>query len=165
MTIPFDQGKHPRGDAGKWATKTNDVANDVDLGADVAPDGPSEEWGGGVANGGGEEWYVDGKLHRLDGPALQSDGGLANVGDEEWYADGKLHRLDGPASQRDGGLANGGEEWFVHGRRHRLDGPAEQWGGGVANGGTETWYRDGELYTPTAVELDDWESRRTASTS
>ena len=67
------------------------------------PDGPSSEWDGGVANGGDERWYVDGKLHRLDGPAIQRDGGAANGGDEGWYVNGTLHRLDGPALQSGGG--------------------------------------------------------------
>ena len=41
-----------------------------------------------------------GKLHCEIGPAIQHKGGLAKGGDEYWYQNGKNHRADGPAAQR-----------------------------------------------------------------
>jgi hypothetical protein len=55
------------------------------------------EWGGGVANGGGEEYRVNGRLHRFDGPAIQWDGGVVNGGGEAFFCYGIFHREDGPA--------------------------------------------------------------------
>jgi hypothetical protein len=41
---------------------------------------------------GGEEWYVNEKLHREDGPAIEE-----RNGDKYWYINGRIHRKDGPA--------------------------------------------------------------------
>lgn len=57
---------------------------------------------------GREEWYQDGRLHRVGGPAIVHADGSA-----EWYRDGWLHREDGPAIVRPGGH----EEWYLHGQR------------------------------------------------
>ena len=75
---------------------------------------------------GGEEWLLNGKLHRLDGPARTR----AN-GDQEWWVDDRKHREDGPAVE----CANGHKEWWKHDRRHREDGPAVEW----ADGRREWW--------------------------
>ena len=43
-----------------------------------------------------EEWYLNGKYHRIGGPAITwyHEDGTMNT--EWWYLDGKLHRTDGP---------------------------------------------------------------------
>jgi len=46
----------------------------------------------------GQNWYLNGWLHREDGPAIE----WAN-GDRFWYLNGNKHRADGPAVE----LANG----------------------------------------------------------
>lgn len=64
---------------------------------------------------GREEWYQDGRLHRVGGPAI-----VHADGTQEWYQDGLLHREDGPAVVRPGGY----EAWYRYGLLHREDGPA-----------------------------------------
>jgi hypothetical protein len=42
-----------------------------------------------------EEWWIDGKRHRVGGPAVTYDDGS-----EDWLQNGKLHRVDGFAIVR-----------------------------------------------------------------
>lgn len=104
----------------------------------------------------GEEWRLDGKLHRVDGPAKIRDrhqgvpvyryrnGGrdveyhYGRLGTELWYRHGKLHRVDGPAKHN---LDTGAGEWFFDDKRHRVDGPAI-----VRLNGTEEWYQHGKFH-------------------
>lgn len=79
---------------------------------------------------GGEEWYSNGKRHRLDGPAI-----TYGDGSEYWFCNGQLHRRDGPAM-----ITPLGEEWYCHGIRHRDCGPAT-----VYRNGYREWLIDGEL--------------------
>jgi hypothetical protein len=65
-----------------------------------------------------EEWYEDGKLHRINGPAVEGADGS-----RLWYQNGILHRIDGPAIE----YLNGMKGWFFEGQRHRIDGPAVEW--------------------------------------
>ena len=41
---------------------------------------------------GTQEWYRNGKRHRIDGPAI-----IRPDGHREWYQNHKYHREDGPA--------------------------------------------------------------------
>jgi hypothetical protein len=68
---------------------------------------------------------------------------------ETWHdSDGDFHRLAGPAVIfQDGEL-----RWYRHGRLHRDDGPARVW----PAEGIEDWYKDGDLYEPTAHEIMAW---------
>ena len=79
-----------------------------------------------------QEWWVDGKRHRLDAPVA-----VAANGSQAWHVNGNLHRLDGPAIIR----ADGYQEWYVNGERHRLDGPAV-----IHVDGSQQWWVDGKLH-------------------
>ena len=73
-----------------------------------------------------EEWFLNGKLHRVDGPAC------INVGMYEfWCFNGEFHRVDGPAVK----CANGSEIWYLNGKLHRVNGPAVK----LADGTVEHW--------------------------
>ena len=112
--------------------------------------------GGGLAAGGDEDWYLNGKLHRVDGPALQWMGGVAAGGHEAWHLNGKRHRVDGPAFQWAGGVAAGGhEEWCLNGELHRdpSDGPAVSGGAGG-----ESWFVRGVEYPDQASAVAAWEA-------
>ena len=58
------------------------------------------------------------------------------------------HRADGPAVI----YPNGDCSWYYNDRLHREDGPAREW---PAEGIFE-WWKDGELYEPTAHEIITW---------
>jgi hypothetical protein len=83
---------------------------------------------------GTQEWYRNGRRHRIDGPAIEHANGT-----NEWYRDGQLHREDGAAVE----WPNGGKWWYRHGQRHREDGPAIE-----AADGTMHWYREGQKVYP-----------------
>jgi hypothetical protein len=51
--------------------------------------GPAVEW---VDGDKVEEWYQNGKRHRLDGPAV-----TFKNGEKQWWVNGLIHREDGPA--------------------------------------------------------------------
>ena len=89
-----------------------------------------------------EEWWVDGKLHRLNGPAL-----ISADGTENWYLNGKRHREGGPAIENEKI-----KEWWMFGKRHRLDGPAT-----VIPGDEKMWWVDGKLHREDgpAIEKED----------
>jgi hypothetical protein len=65
-------------------------------------DGPAIEY-----ENGDQEWYIEGKLHRIGGPAYITHQGKY----KEWYEYGKSHRLDGPAIT----YYDGYEEWYYKG--------------------------------------------------
>ena len=44
-----------------------------------------------------EEWYINGKYHRVDGPADIFYYELGIIKQEYWYINGLYHRIDGPA--------------------------------------------------------------------
>lgn len=45
-----------------------------------------------------QEWYKDGKRHRLDGPAVITFfRGTNRLKSRAWFVNGKQHRVDGPA--------------------------------------------------------------------
>jgi hypothetical protein len=58
---------------------------------------------------GSNEWYLNGKRHRIDGPAIKYADGS-----KSWYLNGRKHRTDGPAIE----WANGREEWWVNGSQY-----------------------------------------------
>lgn len=64
-----------------------------------------------------EEWWVDGKKHRIGKPAV------INTREKvvEYWENGKRHRVGGPAyiSKSDGIRL-----WYLYGQLHRTDGPA-----------------------------------------
>lgn len=57
---------------------------------------------------GTNEWYLNGKLHRLDGPAVEHYDGT-----KTWFLNGKRHRLDGPAYTS----IDGTKLWFFEGKK------------------------------------------------
>ena len=91
--------------------------------------------------GGAQNWYLNGKLHRTDGPALIEPYG--EWYDKEWYFNGKLHRGKdengeiGPAIE----FYDGTQLWYRHGFLHRIDGPAS-----VDSNGEKMWYLNGDLH-------------------
>ena len=62
-----------------------------------------------VKDDGTQEWYQDGKRHRIDGSAV-----IHADGTQEWYKDGKRHRIDGPAII----CADRSQEWYRDGKLH-----------------------------------------------
>ena len=56
-----------------------------------------------------EEWWIEGKRHRVGGPAV-SDGGV-----EEYWEDGQLHNSDGPAKVWRDAKGRKIREWWEHG--------------------------------------------------
>jgi hypothetical protein len=84
---------------------------------------------------GGEEWWIDGKRHRLDGPAVTVI--VDNIVTYEWWIGGKRHRRDGPAVI----VSNGTEEWWMNDMRHRHDGPAVTKANGI-----RMWYFAGKRH-------------------
>lgn len=81
----------------------------------------------------GQEWYVDGRLHREDGPAIKYCDGT-----EKWYRHGQLHRVGGPAEI----YPRGASAWLQEGLLHRTDGPAIEYGSGL-----DSWYVRGRQLT------------------
>lgn len=70
-----------------------------------------------IREDGTEEWFFDGKKHRVGGPAVYNK----KTGEEKWIVHGNLHREGGePASI---GVA-GEKRWYINGQLHREDGPA-----------------------------------------
>ena len=70
-----------------------------------------------------EEWWINGKRHRLNGPAATwSDSS------KEWYSNGERHRLDGPAVM----WYNGNKEWWI--KNKYLDSLA-----------VETWFKENNI--------------------
>jgi len=75
----------------------------------------------------GEEWRLDGYLHREDGPAR-----IYSNGTKQWYKNGVLHREDGPAVEAiHNNLFENCEKtvWYYKGQMHNNKGPAyiERW--------------------------------------
>ena len=68
-----------------------------------------------------EEWWLDGKKHRIGAPAnIFRDRVTGEVIGEDWYFEGRLHRDDGPAMIRqDQETGIWHEADFIHGRRQR----------------------------------------------
>jgi hypothetical protein len=93
-----------------------------------------------------QEWYKEGKLHRLEGPAIERvlgcqlwwvEGLLHRLDgrsgiQKEWWIEGQRHRIDGPAIESDDC-----NEWWIKGKRHRLGGPAIEF----KNGDKEWWHQ------------------------
>ena len=72
---------------------------------------------------------------------------------ESWHdSKGDFHRLNGPAIT----FHDGDTRWYKHGFLHRLDGPARIW----PEQGIEHWYKDGDLYEPTAHEIIAWKMKK-----
>lgn len=85
--------------------------------------GPAvQDWSNGVKVL--EEWYLNGKLHRIDGPARQTwrDSGFKT--EASWYYQGKLHRKGGPAQELRDDKSHE-YNWYINDQRHRVDGPAQ----------------------------------------
>ncbi len=80
-----------------------------------------------------EEWWINGKKHRLDGPAYINK---AN-GVTTWFLDGNRHRIDGPAHVN---TKKDIESWYINGKLHRTDGPASR------KGKNTWWYKNGLLH-------------------
>ena len=58
---------------------------------------------------GGQEYTVNGKLHRSDGPAISYS--FDNKFEEVWAFHDQVHRYYGPARTR------APNEWFLHGKQ------------------------------------------------
>ena len=90
-----------------------------------------------------QEWYKNGKLHRLDGPAIElgSPAKPARPWKQEWYKDGERHRVGGPAYVNKDPKYRyfDKEEWWQNGVLHREDGPAR------ITSDSQYWYRNGKL--------------------
>jgi hypothetical protein len=98
--------------------------------------------------GGGTEYRLYGKRHRVDGPAI-----IHTDGTQEWYLNGKFHRVDGPAII----WADGTQEWHLDGEYHRVDGPAI-----IRTDGSQQWYLDGKFHRvdgPAIIRPDGTEYR------
>ena len=62
-----------------------------------------------------EEWYKDGKQHRLGRPAVIWHHGNGIIAIEEWIKNNKHHRLDGPAIiwyRNNGDIKS--EYWYIN---------------------------------------------------
>jgi hypothetical protein len=106
-----------------------------------------------------QEWWLNGRRHRIDGPAI-----IETDGYNHWYLHGKRYRIDMPATDkyliqqmwfRDGALhgqcsetgtaepaivltgrdGNVEKHWYENGILHRVDGPAIIYG----DGNVEYW--------------------------
>jgi hypothetical protein len=88
-----------------------------------------------------EEWWVNGKRHRVDGPAHIN----ADTGRKVYYVNGLKHREDGPAVE----CIDDHHEYWVNGKRHRVDGPAIE----CPDEGIEEYWLDGERMV-SKYELD-----------
>jgi len=66
-------------------------------------------------HGAEEEWFRNGKYHRVDGPALVRSNHYL------WFIDGKMHRTDGPAF-----ITNDYIEWFIDGVKYTFNDWLEQ---------------------------------------
>ena len=90
-----------------------------------------------VYEDGGQDWFLNGNLHREDGPAV-----IWATGTQEWWLNGKRHREDGPAYIG----ANGTQKWFLNGNLHREDGPAV-----IGASGYQAWYLNDKQVTEEQV--------------
>jgi hypothetical protein len=103
---------------------------------------------------GDEEWWVEGRLHRLDGPAVirknltqdkKRSFYMFNSVDKtpmgliEWRINGELHREDGPAF-----ISDFYRKWYFNGKLHREDGPAIEC---LFNSTQNEYWFDGFEYT------------------
>ncbi len=78
-----------------------------------------------------QEWWFNGKRHRVDGPAVIRKGLRKNESrdiayeEEEWWQNGELHRQNGPARtiKHPFGIYTR-MEWWSNGRLHREEEPA-----------------------------------------
>jgi len=62
-----------------------------------------------VYEDGSEEWFLDGKFHRIDGPAAYYPVNRY----KSWWLNGKRHRLDGPSIE----INDKPVSWDVYGRK------------------------------------------------
>ena len=101
------------------------------------------------------ERHITGGMHNLD-----------MFETEQWYQNGKLHRVDGPAEIEYKNGQKIEELWYRNGVTHRADGPAHTWISGDQRG--EAWfyddreYRDDDLpvcvfYTNGRRSLECWD--------
>jgi len=101
-----------------------------------------------------EEWFVDGKQHRLDGPAVifyytrEDNTAMHIIKQETWYINGEIQRDDGGPAIRcyyeDGSINV--ERWLVSGQQHRVDGPAISAHYDNGNPRYEVWFQHGETH-------------------
>lgn len=72
-----------------------------------------------------EDWYENGKEHRIGGPAVIFYRKCGKLKKEVWKENDEIHRQDGPAMiiYRKTGFKLK-EEWFEMGKEHRIGGPA-----------------------------------------
>ncbi|CAM3739357.1 hypothetical protein [Litorimonas haliclonae] len=106
-----------------------------------------------------EEWYIEGRRHRLDGPATTFYHG-EQIGFEEWWVNGALHRDGAPAILEYDSDKNVDQEWwYQNGLLHREYGPAEtSYDGETGFPLVEQWYFEGSLHrvnNPAVIERDD----------
>lgn len=72
-----------------------------------------------------EIWKENGKVHRQDGPAIITYRKTGSKLKEEWCENGLSHRIGGPAITKYRKTAcKNKEEWFENGIRHRKEYPA-----------------------------------------
>jgi hypothetical protein len=87
-----------------------------------------------ITEHGGQEWKLNGKLHRNNAPAI-----IASDGMQIWIRHGKWHRDDGPAVIG----ADGSQIWYINDQRHRVGAPAI-----VRPNGEQQWFQRNRLYRP-----------------
>ncbi len=128
----------------------------------------------------GENWRVDGKLHREDGPAIREYRRNGSLKAEHWFREGNRFRVNGPGAvmyREDGsvswechtfrdGVWQDGQPSFIkrardghvtrhewnEGNRHRVDGPAviDYHSDGTVK--RERWFIDGKRLPPELEE-------------
>jgi hypothetical protein len=89
---------------------------------------------------GTEEWYENGKLHRMNGPAVTYSDGT-----KIWYQKGMMHRLDGPAII----FANGDRKWYKWGKLHCENSPACSY----ISGENEWWIEGKRKYVLPQIKI------------
>jgi hypothetical protein len=128
-------------------TQDDEKSDDYDFADDSEQDDNSES-----------EDNEDVVLHKEDGPALCTDGG----NEQEWWYNGKRHKIGGPAVIRKGLRKNKlrdityeEKEWWQNGELHREDGPARTIKHPFGIYTREEWWFNGKLHRerlPAVVE-------------
>jgi hypothetical protein len=67
-----------------------------------------------------QEWFYDGKRHRINGPALISKIAGTEFAHEEYWVDGVRHRVGYYAF-----ISHWEKSWYRSGKLHRLNAPAQ----------------------------------------
>lgn len=120
-----------------------------------------------------QEWWQNGKRHRVDGPAVIRKGLRKNgnkdvlYDEEEWWQNGELHRVDGPARtiKHPFGIYTR-MEWWIDGRLHREEEPAvvekrtdyldiSKYENNTVKVLLEEWWLDGKKHNPRGPSVQE----------